>query len=112
MEPARPEDIFLGFFFADLSGQYLFWDAYFWIGSALTFLIAIMTTLAVTSENLNRETPSSKLDWNGTSTNSSQPDPVILCNYGQLTGSSGTEDDINLFQFRPRDPLSRCGFLS
>jgi MFS family permease len=65
-----PIGFFSGIFFAGLSGQYLPWGAYFWIGSGLLFLVTITAFIAVPSESpAGEESPHRVgMDWLGTAT--------------------------------------------
>jgi MFS family permease len=63
-----PIGFFSGIFFAGLGGQYLPWGGYFWIGSALSFLVTITAFLTVPSDESDRERPTIKMDWYGATT--------------------------------------------
>ena len=60
-----PIGFFSGIFFAGLSGEYLPWGWYFWIGSILLCLISLVAFLAVPSDRKERMAFEIKMDWLG-----------------------------------------------
>lgn len=60
-----PIGFFSGIFFAGLSGQYLLWGWYFWIGAALLLLVTIIAFLTVPSDRSERRSYEVKMDWPG-----------------------------------------------
>jgi MFS family permease len=63
-----PVGFFTGIFFAGLSGQYLPWGTYFWIGSALLFVVTVVAFLAVPPDKTDLEKQTAKMDWYGAAT--------------------------------------------
>lgn len=60
-----PMGFFTGIFFGGLSGQYLPWGWYFWIGSILLFLISSIAFLTVPSDRDERQAYEVRMDWLG-----------------------------------------------
>lgn len=60
-----PMGFFTGIFFAGLSGEYLRWKWYFWIGSILLFLISSIAFLTIPSDRCERQAYEIKMDWLG-----------------------------------------------
>ena len=60
-----PIGFFSGIFFAGLSGEYLPWGWYFWIGSILLCLISVVAFLTVPSDRKERMAFEIKMDWLG-----------------------------------------------
>ncbi|MCJ1437827.1 hypothetical protein MMC27_007214 [Xylographa pallens] len=56
---------FVGIFFAGLSGQYLHWGWYFWIGTILLFLTTAIAFFTVPSDRHNARSPDIEMDWLG-----------------------------------------------
>ena len=64
-----PLGFFSGIFFAGLSGQYLPWSWYFWIGSISLFLMTVTAYLTVPSDRQERrQSHKIKMDWLGSLT--------------------------------------------
>ncbi|MCJ1314822.1 hypothetical protein MMC15_000134 [Xylographa vitiligo] len=59
---------FVGIFFAGLSGQYLQWGWYFWIGTILLFLTTAIAFVTVPSDRHNARSPDITMDWLGAAT--------------------------------------------
>ena len=60
-----PIGFFSGIFFAGLSGEYLPWGWYFWIGSILLFFISWIAFLTVPSDRHERQSYEIRMDWLG-----------------------------------------------
>lgn len=60
-----PIGFFTGIFFAGLSGEYLPWRWYFWIGSAFLCVISLIAFLAVPSDREERMAYEVRMDWLG-----------------------------------------------
>ena len=60
-----PIGFFLGIFVGGLSGQYLPWGWYFWIGTVLLGLVIIVAWLSVPSDRLERRSNDVEMDWLG-----------------------------------------------
>ncbi|MCJ1404142.1 hypothetical protein MMC11_007367 [Xylographa trunciseda] len=59
---------FVGIFFAGVSGQYLHWSWYFWIGTILLFLTTAVAFITVPSDRRNVPSPDITMDWLGAAT--------------------------------------------
>lgn len=60
-----PMGFFTGIFFAGLSGQYLPWGWYFWIGSILLFLTSFIAFSTIPSDRQERQAHDVRMDWLG-----------------------------------------------
>lgn len=60
-----PLGFFAGVFFSGLSGQYLPWGWYFWIGSILLFLTSCVAFLTIPSDRYERQGYEVRMDWLG-----------------------------------------------
>jgi MFS family permease len=83
-----PIGFFSGIFFAGLSGQYLPWGWYFWIGSILLSLVTVMAFLTVPSDRAERRAYNIQMDWLGAFTIT----PGLLLIVFALTDSSHAPD--------------------
>lgn len=63
-----PIGFFSGIFFGGLSGQYMPWGWYFWIGGILLFLVSSAALFAIPSGWLEGCSHKPKMDWLGTIT--------------------------------------------
>ena len=60
-----PFGFFTGIFVAGLSGQFLRWGWYFWIGSIMLGMVAVTAVLTVPSDRAERQASQIKMDWWG-----------------------------------------------
>jgi MFS family permease len=60
-----PLGFFIGIFFAGVAGQYAGWRWYFYIGSILTSLTAVVAYLTIPSDYHERKDNGVKMDWLG-----------------------------------------------
>lgn len=56
---------FVGFFFAGISGEYLNWRWYFWIGSILVSIVAVVSYIAIPSDMEEHKNNGVEMDWWG-----------------------------------------------
>ena len=63
-----PFGFFTGIFVAGLSGQFLRWGWYFWIGSIMLGMVAVTAFLTVPSDRAERRASQIKMDWWGVAT--------------------------------------------
>jgi MFS family permease len=60
-----PTGFFVGIFFAGLTGEYTTWGWYFWIGTILSAITAVIAYLTVPSDIHERRALGVKMDWPG-----------------------------------------------
>nr|POE47373.1 putative mfs-type transporter [Quercus suber] len=65
-----PLGLFIGVFFAGVTGEYIGWQWYFWIGTVLTFVTAAISWFTIPSDYAIHKHNSVKMDWFGSLTTS------------------------------------------
>jgi MFS family permease len=60
-----PIGFFTGIFFAGLSGQYLPWNWFFYLGTILLFIVTGVAILTIPSDRAQRHSTQVKMDWLG-----------------------------------------------
>lgn len=56
---------FVGFLFAGISGEFLTWRWYFWIGAILVSIVALASYIAIPSDMEEHKNNGVKMDWFG-----------------------------------------------
>jgi MFS family permease len=59
-----PVGFFTGIFFSGLTGEYLRWGWYFWVGAVLVFITTVVAYFAVPSD-MSERGQGVKMDWSG-----------------------------------------------
>ena len=83
-----PIGFFSGIFVGGVSGEYLPWGWYFWIGSAMLFFISTVAFVTVPSDRHERHSMEVKMDWLGFLTIV----PGLIFLVFAITGSSHAPD--------------------
>ncbi|KAK5132938.1 hypothetical protein LTR08_008386 [Meristemomyces frigidus] len=66
-----PLGFFIGIFFAGVAGQYAGWRWFFWIGTILTFITAVIALYTIPDDRAEHKDNGVKMDWLGSLTTAS-----------------------------------------